>query len=353
MTEVWIKWCKGLAAKPRVIQLAQRFGLSRFDIAGRLMTVWEWLDSNSLDGCRVANITNRYQVAMLIDDIAQLSGFAEAMIDVGWLAVDDDGMMFPRADEHNGKTAKKRALTSKNMNTYRRSRYQNVIESDIQSDRQTDIQNDHQSKSKSNTNTSAAVASEGERVPAAPAENADDPKSSKASNRQPDPIWDEVARQWFGGTVADPDRPRVGRIVAALKAHNASPTDIARVRAAYRAKWPSAADTPEAVVKHWAAFAGGTQTVRDAALADQQAAARAAQRAADERQAEDARRAVQTTLESLDPPTLAALHADACAAMRSPAVGQWLAAGPEGWRTLGGLAAAMFRAHRQKQEATR
>ena len=81
------------------------------------------------------------------------------------------------------------------------------------------------------------------------------PKRQKAEPRKPDPIWDAVAAQWFGGKVAEPDYARVGKIVRDLKAHGATPEEIkTRVRR-YHSEWPEAECTPEAMVKHWARFA--------------------------------------------------------------------------------------------------
>lgn len=82
--------------------------------------------------------------------------------------------------------------------------------------------------------------------------------SDEKPPREPDPVWDAVAATWFGGNVARPDAKRCGKIVSDLKAHGATATSIPKVLSAYKRKWPNAAATPEAIVKHWAEF-----TVKD------------------------------------------------------------------------------------------
>lgn len=77
------------------------------------------------------------------------------------------------------------------------------------------------------------------------------PKAEEPRKRQPDAIWDAVAAEWFGGTVAKPDTKRVGKVVSALKEHKATLEQFIERTARYRQQWPDAECTPEAVVKHW------------------------------------------------------------------------------------------------------
>jgi hypothetical protein len=83
---------------------------------------------------------------------------------------------------------------------------------------------------------------------------------------RPDEIWDAVAGLWFGGAVAAPHRSRVGKVVRDLTALSATAAEIRRRFAAYRAKWPRCAATPEALVKHWASFASSASVVDSAAV---------------------------------------------------------------------------------------
>jgi hypothetical protein len=72
------------------------------------MEVWEWADENTLDG-HVLGVTKKF-----IDELVGVPGLADAMAaeDIGWLMVDDAGVVFPNFCRHNGKSAKQRALTA-------------------------------------------------------------------------------------------------------------------------------------------------------------------------------------------------------------------------------------------------
>lgn len=108
----WIKWSVGLDQKPEVYRIAAKLGIDRYSVAGRLMVVWAWADSNiaepNADGH--AFVTVGALQERVIDDIANMQGFAEAMVDAGWLLRTDDGVAFPKFERHNGNTGKNRAL---------------------------------------------------------------------------------------------------------------------------------------------------------------------------------------------------------------------------------------------------
>jgi len=69
------------------------------------MSVWCLFDAHSVDG-----LLEGYS-AELIDDHLRWNGFAQAMMDVGWLApsVDGSSLSLPDFDTHNGQSAKRRA----------------------------------------------------------------------------------------------------------------------------------------------------------------------------------------------------------------------------------------------------
>ena len=80
------------------------------------------------------------------------------------------------------------------------------------------------------------------------------PKEPKP--RQPDPIWDAVCAEFGLNPVTKSERSRVGGIVRDLKLKGAAAADIGERLARYRAAWPKAAATPEALLKHWDTFGG-------------------------------------------------------------------------------------------------
>jgi hypothetical protein len=66
------------------------------------MEAWEWADSNTVDG-HADSVTN-----VTLDTVTGVTGFGQAMLDVGWLLQDNGGIIFPRWERWNAKSAKKR-----------------------------------------------------------------------------------------------------------------------------------------------------------------------------------------------------------------------------------------------------
>lgn len=100
----WIKVEKELHDKPEVRRIARALRLSRFDIVGRLVSVWSWADTHSFTGTDMGITEDD------IDDIADLPGFADALRQVGWLKGRTASLEFPNFGRHNGQTAKRRAM---------------------------------------------------------------------------------------------------------------------------------------------------------------------------------------------------------------------------------------------------
>lgn len=113
----YIPWNKGLYRKPEVSQIARMTGLSLFDVAGRLMAIWEWADDNTING----HIDGAS--ADTVDMIAICPGFAAAMARTrphSWIVLDDDGVMFPNYERWNGRCAKKRLIDADRQRRHRR-----------------------------------------------------------------------------------------------------------------------------------------------------------------------------------------------------------------------------------------
>ena len=109
----WIKWTVGLTRKPEVLGMARRLGADRRTVAGCLMELWEWMDQVSCDGHA------DYVTPADIDGHVGVTGFADAMAEVGWLRADDRGVIFTNFDRHNGTSAKKRALATERKRNQR------------------------------------------------------------------------------------------------------------------------------------------------------------------------------------------------------------------------------------------
>jgi len=114
MAGEWIKWVKGLAKRPEVLQMAHIMQRSRHEVAGLLCEFWEWADENVLLAEESATCPGFVRIASaskaLVDTLAGADGFAEAMSAVGWLIIRDGSLEFPKFGRHNGKSAKRRAL---------------------------------------------------------------------------------------------------------------------------------------------------------------------------------------------------------------------------------------------------
>ena len=105
----WIKVEQVTPDKPEVWEMAARLEIEPDAVIGKLIRVWVWADQQTLDGN--AFVT---QLALL-DRIAGVSGFANAMIHAGWLKQKNSSFAFPNFERHNGQSAKKRALTNKRV----------------------------------------------------------------------------------------------------------------------------------------------------------------------------------------------------------------------------------------------
>lgn len=104
----WLKFDTATPEKPEVFAITIALGWEDPDLTvGKLLKVWRWFDLHSVDG-------NAKGVTLaLLDRLIGVTGLSQAMIDVGWLEISEDGLTLPNFEAHNGKTAKDRALTAK------------------------------------------------------------------------------------------------------------------------------------------------------------------------------------------------------------------------------------------------
>jgi len=109
----WIKVENVTPNKPEVFQIAEIMDITPDDALGKLIRLWVWADEQTYDGN--ASVTTR----ALVDRVAGATGFANALIDAGWLVVESGGLVFPNFLRHNGQSAKTRALTAKRVQAHR------------------------------------------------------------------------------------------------------------------------------------------------------------------------------------------------------------------------------------------
>jgi hypothetical protein len=100
----WIKMRIELQTHPKVFRMVSALKADRLRIIGGLHIAWSIFDTHCDDGVLVGYTTDA------MDAVIGWPGFTQAMIDVEWAALDDTGsLVMPRFDEHNGKSAKRRA----------------------------------------------------------------------------------------------------------------------------------------------------------------------------------------------------------------------------------------------------
>lgn len=105
----WLKFEKATLDKPEVFALADALGLDPDAVVGKLMRIWSWFDTHTIDG------SGRGVTPPLLDRISGASGFVDAMAGVGWLEVTPQGVRLVNFDRHTGESAKARALTARRV----------------------------------------------------------------------------------------------------------------------------------------------------------------------------------------------------------------------------------------------
>ena len=113
----WIKWTVGLTTKREILELASRLLIAPAHAAGCLMVAMEFVDQNvtDFDEAGHGHVTIKIAHPDILDSIVGVSGFTEAMVEVGWIRHEGDVLTFVNAGRHNGKSAKSRALNTANQ----------------------------------------------------------------------------------------------------------------------------------------------------------------------------------------------------------------------------------------------
>ena len=105
-----------LQTHPKIVRILSATKADKFRVIGGLHAVWSVFDTHSSDG-RLDGYTPE-----TLDHIIGWDGFADAMMKVGWLALDGpETLILPEFDEHNGKSGKRRAEDQKRKRDDRKS----------------------------------------------------------------------------------------------------------------------------------------------------------------------------------------------------------------------------------------
>jgi hypothetical protein len=110
----WIKMGVGLRRHPKVVRIASALKADRLRVIGALHAVWCVFDEHSHDG-ELAG----YTLAVMDEEIGW-RGFSAAMATTGWLVEGEDSLTVPDYEEHNGSTAKRRALDAQSKGKRRK-----------------------------------------------------------------------------------------------------------------------------------------------------------------------------------------------------------------------------------------
>lgn len=104
MAGEWIKMRADLLTHPKVVRILSALKADKLRVIGALHAVWCLFDTHSTDG-RLEGYTPE-----VLDDHLGWPGFSVEMIRVAWLEHDGESLATPRFDEHNGQSAKRRAM---------------------------------------------------------------------------------------------------------------------------------------------------------------------------------------------------------------------------------------------------
>lgn len=112
----WIKMRSELQSHPKVVRILSATKSDKFRVIGGLHAVWAVFDAHSNDGKLYGYTPD------LMDHIIGWEGFSAAMIAVEWLLWDEaETLALPEFDEHNSKSAKRRAEDQKRKRNTRNS----------------------------------------------------------------------------------------------------------------------------------------------------------------------------------------------------------------------------------------
>lgn len=114
MAGEWIKMRTNLWDDPRVSRLCDITDQPEAMVIGGLYWLWAMADEHSEDGF-LPGLTLR-----AVDRKTCVIGLGAALVDIGWLEEQDDGLRVVNFDDHNGGSAKRRSMDAKRKATVRK-----------------------------------------------------------------------------------------------------------------------------------------------------------------------------------------------------------------------------------------
>lgn len=125
MSGDWIKMRVNLWDDPRIGRICDLTGVRESTAIGALYWLWATADQHTSDGCMPGLSMQQ------IDRKTGVKGFSAALVDIGWLADDPQGVVVRHFEEHNGASAKKRAQTAKRVSNLRAGNAEETLDSSI------------------------------------------------------------------------------------------------------------------------------------------------------------------------------------------------------------------------------
>jgi hypothetical protein len=110
----WMKVEKDTPDKPEILAIAGALEITPDEAFGKCFRFWRWADSQLTDG-NAARVTQN-----AIDALVGRRGFADALLDVGWLQARNGSLSIPNFDRHMSQTAKSRALTASRVSQHKK-----------------------------------------------------------------------------------------------------------------------------------------------------------------------------------------------------------------------------------------
>jgi hypothetical protein len=110
----WIKFDHTTLNKPEVFLIKKKLSLNKAETIGYLVILWTWFDQISEGGETIGDLE-------IVDELTTL-GFAETLVSIGWLEEIEGKLIIPNFDNHNGQTAKARAMDAKRKSDLRRTK---------------------------------------------------------------------------------------------------------------------------------------------------------------------------------------------------------------------------------------
>lgn len=110
----WIKVEKATARKPEVLRLAELLSIHPDQAFGLCFRFWSWCDDHLADG-KARSVTR-----VTVDNAVDRPGFADALVEVGWLRDRNSSLEVPNFDRHISQSAKSRTLTAQRVATHKK-----------------------------------------------------------------------------------------------------------------------------------------------------------------------------------------------------------------------------------------